>query len=112
MAKQALRGLRTVLARPVVHLQPVLVNGAAGVVVAMGGTPAAVIGFTVAEAKSVEIDAIAAPGASAGLHRPSSPASSRGSSSMRLQPGNPDVRRTCVPVALLYGYLSFHQTIA
>ena len=38
-----------------------LVNGAAGVVVAPGGNPFSVMGFTVAHGKIVEIDAIADP---------------------------------------------------
>ena len=40
---------------------PALVNGAAGVVVTVGGRPFAVMGFTVADGKIVEIDAIADP---------------------------------------------------
>jgi RNA polymerase sigma factor (sigma-70 family) len=43
------------------HLCPALVNGAAGVVVSVRGRPFAVMGFTVAEDKIVEIDAIADP---------------------------------------------------
>jgi RNA polymerase sigma factor (sigma-70 family) len=43
------------------HLSPALVNGAAGVVVTMGGRPFAVMGFIVFESKIVEIDAIADP---------------------------------------------------
>ena len=43
------------------QLRPALVNGAAGVVVSMGGRPFAVMGFTVADGKIVEIDAIADP---------------------------------------------------
>jgi RNA polymerase sigma factor (sigma-70 family) len=43
------------------HLRPVLVNGAAGVVVTVGTRPFAVMGFIVAEGKIVEIDAIADP---------------------------------------------------
>jgi hypothetical protein len=41
--------------------QPALVNGAAGVVVAPQGRPFAVIGFTVAHEKIVEIDILADP---------------------------------------------------
>jgi hypothetical protein len=37
------------------------VNGAAGVVVTVGGLPIVVMGFTVAEGKIIEIDAIADP---------------------------------------------------
>jgi RNA polymerase sigma-70 factor (ECF subfamily) len=43
------------------RLHPALVNGAAGVVVTIRGRPFAVIGFTVAEGRIVEIDAIADP---------------------------------------------------
>ncbi len=60
VARQARRGLAG-LAHPAVHLHPALVNGAAGVVVTMGGRPITVTGFTVAEGKIVEIDAIADP---------------------------------------------------
>jgi RNA polymerase sigma factor (sigma-70 family) len=42
-------------------VRPALVNGAAGVVVAPGGKPFSVMGFTVARGKIVEIDAIADP---------------------------------------------------
>lgn len=61
VARQALRGLASSLARPAVHLRPALVNGAAGVVVTMGGQPITVMGFTVAAGKIVAIDAIADP---------------------------------------------------
>jgi RNA polymerase sigma-70 factor (ECF subfamily) len=61
VANQARKGLRAWLERPVVHLRPALVNGAAGVVVTMGGRPVTVMGFTVAEGKIVEIDAVADP---------------------------------------------------
>jgi RNA polymerase sigma factor (sigma-70 family) len=57
VARQALSGLASVL--PAVQLRPALVNGAAGVVVTLRGRPITVIGFTVAEGKIVEIDAIA-----------------------------------------------------
>jgi RNA polymerase sigma factor (sigma-70 family) len=56
VARQALMG-----ALPAAHLHPALVNGAAGVVVTVGGRPFAVLGFTVAEGKIVEVDAIADP---------------------------------------------------
>jgi RNA polymerase sigma factor (sigma-70 family) len=56
VAGQALVG--TLLAA---RLHPALVNGAAGVVVTVGGRPFAVMGFTVAGGKIVEIDAIADP---------------------------------------------------
>jgi RNA polymerase sigma factor (sigma-70 family) len=56
VARQALMG-----ALPAAHLHPALVNGAAGVVVTVGGRPFAVLGFTVTEGKIVEVDAIADP---------------------------------------------------
>ena len=58
-ARQALKGLASSLARPGVQLHPAIVNGAAGVVLTMRGQPVAVMGFTVARGKIVEIDAIA-----------------------------------------------------
>jgi len=61
VAAQALRGLQAVVALPATDLRPALVNGAAGVVVAIGGRPMAVMGFIVAEGKIVEIDAVADP---------------------------------------------------
>src|SRR5947207_13467473 len=48
VARQTLRGLASSIARPVVHLRPTRVNGAAGVVVTVRGRPFAVMGFTVA----------------------------------------------------------------
>jgi RNA polymerase sigma-70 factor (ECF subfamily) len=42
-------------------IRPALVNGAAGVVITVHGRPLAVMGFTVAEGKIVEIDTIADP---------------------------------------------------
>jgi RNA polymerase sigma-70 factor (ECF subfamily) len=56
VARQAL-----MFSSPAAQLRPALVNGAAGVVVTVGGRPFAVMGFTVAEGKIVEIDAIADP---------------------------------------------------
>ena len=56
VARQALAG-----ALPAARLRPALVNGAAGVVVTVGGRPFAVLGFTVTEGRIVEIDAIADP---------------------------------------------------
>lgn len=56
VARQALLG-----ALPAAHVRPTLVNGAAGVVITVGGRPFAVMGFTVAQGKIVEIDAIADP---------------------------------------------------
>ena len=43
------------------YVRPALVNGAAGVVVAPGGRPFAVMGFTVSGGRIVEIDALADP---------------------------------------------------
>lgn len=56
VARQALVG-----AIPAAHLHPALVNGAAGVVITVRGRPFAVMGFTVAEGRILEIDAIADP---------------------------------------------------
>ncbi|HEX8968671.1 MAG TPA: sigma-70 family RNA polymerase sigma factor [Chloroflexota bacterium] len=56
VASQALKS-----AFPTAKLHPALVNGAAGVVVTLGGRPFSVLGFTVAMGKIVEIDAIADP---------------------------------------------------
>ncbi len=56
VASQAL-----MFSNPSAVLHPALVNGTAGVVVTVGGRPYAVMGFTVAGAKIVEIDAIAEP---------------------------------------------------
>jgi RNA polymerase sigma factor (sigma-70 family) len=61
VGRQAQRGLRTWLTRPIVHLHPALVSGTAGVVVSSDGQPMTVIGFTVVEGKILEIDAIADP---------------------------------------------------
>jgi RNA polymerase sigma-70 factor (ECF subfamily) len=57
VAQQSLRG-----ALPTAEIHPVLVNGAAGAVITVGGRPFAVMGFTVTGGKIVEIDAIADPG--------------------------------------------------
>jgi RNA polymerase sigma factor (sigma-70 family) len=56
VARQAFLG-----ALPAARLHPALVNGAAGVVVTVRGRPLAVMGFTVADGRIVEIDAIADP---------------------------------------------------
>ena len=56
VARQAL-----MFSNPTAHLHPARVNGVAGVVVTVAGRPFAVMGFTVAEGKIVEIDAIADP---------------------------------------------------
>jgi RNA polymerase sigma-70 factor (ECF subfamily) len=57
----AVAGQALIGARPASELHPALVNGAAGAVVTMGGRPFAVMGFTVIEARIVEIDVIADP---------------------------------------------------
>jgi RNA polymerase sigma-70 factor (ECF subfamily) len=54
VASQALLG-----AVPGAELHPALVNGAAGVVITVRGRPVAIMGFTVADDRIVEIDAIA-----------------------------------------------------
>ena len=56
VANQALIG-----AVPGAELHPALINGTAGVVITVRGRPIAVMGFTVAQGKIVEIDAIAEP---------------------------------------------------
>jgi RNA polymerase sigma-70 factor (ECF subfamily) len=61
VARQARRGLRSWLARPSIQVRPALVNGAAGVIVDVGGQPMSVMGFTVAEGRIIEIDAISDP---------------------------------------------------
>jgi RNA polymerase sigma-70 factor (ECF subfamily) len=58
---QAGRGLRSWLGRPVTQVHHAVVNGAAGVVVTMSGEPMNVMGFTIADGKIVEIDALADP---------------------------------------------------
>ncbi len=59
VARQALTGLATALRTA--QLRPALVNGAVGAVVTVRGRPVTVMGFTVAEGKIAEIDAIADP---------------------------------------------------
>jgi RNA polymerase sigma-70 factor (ECF subfamily) len=61
VTRQAGRGLRSIFVSPGVRLRPALVNGAAGVVVTADDRPMAVIGFTIADDKIVEIDAICDP---------------------------------------------------
>ena len=56
VAGQALLG-----ALPGAELHPALVNGTAGMVITVYGRPYAVMGFTVADGKIIEIDAIADP---------------------------------------------------
>jgi RNA polymerase sigma factor (sigma-70 family) len=57
----AVAGQALTHAQPSILKRPALVNGAAGVVVTMGGRPVAVMGFTVSRGKIVEIDAIIDP---------------------------------------------------
>ena len=52
---------RQARAVPGALVRPALVNGAAGVVITVGGRPFAVMGFTVVEGKIIQIDAIADP---------------------------------------------------
>ena len=56
VARQALT-----FARLALFVRPALVNGTAGVVVASGGRPFSVMGFTVRDGKIVEIDVLADP---------------------------------------------------
>jgi RNA polymerase sigma-70 factor, ECF subfamily len=59
VAAQTRKGLSSALPSAVVH--HVLVNGAAGVVITIAGRPVAVIGFTIADGKILELDSIADP---------------------------------------------------
>nr|MDQ2812101.1 RNA polymerase subunit sigma-70 [Actinomycetota bacterium] len=61
VTRQAGRGLRSLSVRPGTRVHPALVNGAAGAVVTAGGRPITVIGFTIADGKITEINAIADP---------------------------------------------------
>jgi len=56
VARQARLG-----ANPAAQIHPALVNGAAGVVITMGGRPHVVMAFTVADGKVAEIDVIGDP---------------------------------------------------
>jgi len=72
-ASMVLRGAAAVarrtleIALPTAPKRPVLVNGAAGVVIILGDRPVAILGFTVARGKIVEIDAIIDPDRLGGL---------------------------------------------
>ena len=57
----AVAGRAMVFERPAAVVRPALVNGAAGVVVTVGGQPVSVIGFTVSGGKSVQMDVMADP---------------------------------------------------
>ena len=58
---EAVAGQAIRFAMPHAELVPALVNGAAGVIVRVGGRPLSVMGFTVVDGTIVEIDAIADP---------------------------------------------------
>jgi len=66
-ASEVLRGAATVarstlaIASIAAPKHPVMVNGAAGVIITLGGQPMAVMGFTISGGKIVEIDAITDP---------------------------------------------------
>jgi RNA polymerase sigma-70 factor (ECF subfamily) len=47
--------------RPAALLQPAIVNGAAGVVVMVGGRPFSIMAFTIAGGRIVAIDVLADP---------------------------------------------------
>ena len=57
----AVAGRALVVAQPSALKRPALVNGAAGVVVTLGGQPVGVMGFTVSRGKIAEIDVIIDP---------------------------------------------------
>jgi RNA polymerase sigma-70 factor (ECF subfamily) len=61
VAAETSKGLASALLRPGTRLHPAVVNGAAGVVVSVGGRAMTVMGFTVSDGRVVEIDAIADP---------------------------------------------------
>jgi RNA polymerase sigma-70 factor (ECF subfamily) len=61
LARQSLKGLSSVLSRPSIRLEPVLVNGAAGVLVSVNDRPVTIMGFTMSGDLIVEIDSIADP---------------------------------------------------
>jgi RNA polymerase sigma factor (sigma-70 family) len=61
VARQAGRGLRSLFVNPGMTLRPALINGTAGVIVTAAERPMTVIGFTIAQGKIVEIDAISDP---------------------------------------------------
>jgi RNA polymerase sigma-70 factor (ECF subfamily) len=57
----AVAGRALMVAQPSALKRPALVNGAAGVVITLGGQPVAVMGFTVSRSKIAEIDVIIDP---------------------------------------------------
>jgi RNA polymerase sigma-70 factor (ECF subfamily) len=61
VARQALFGIRLLFDGPATVLHSVLVNGSAGVIATVDGRPLAVMSFTVAEGRIIEIDSISDP---------------------------------------------------
>lgn len=61
LARQSLKGLTSVLNRPSIRLEPVLVNGAAGALVSVNDRPMTIMGFTISGDLILEIDSIADP---------------------------------------------------
>jgi RNA polymerase sigma-70 factor (ECF subfamily) len=59
VARQALKGLASALR--VAQLTPAIVNGVAGVVITLHGRPMTLVGFTIADGRIVDINAIADP---------------------------------------------------
>jgi len=57
----AVAGRALMFERPSAQVRPALVNGAAGVVVTVGGRPVSVMGFTVSRGKIVEVNVMADP---------------------------------------------------
>ena len=68
---EAVAGRALMFASPSATLVPVLVNGAAGVMVVAGGRVVSIMGFTVVGGRVVAIDALADPDRLAGLDLPS-----------------------------------------
>lgn len=61
VADETSKGLAPALRGPAARLQPVVVNGTAGVVVLVHERPMTVIGFTISDGTIAEIDALAGP---------------------------------------------------
>jgi len=57
----AVAGQALTYANPAADVHPALVNGAAGVVVTLGGHPQAIMGFTVVDGRIVAINALVDP---------------------------------------------------
>jgi RNA polymerase sigma-70 factor, ECF subfamily len=64
----AVAGRAVMFERPAALVRPALVNGAAGVVVTVGGRPVSVMGFTVSSGRIVQIDVMADPERLVGLN--------------------------------------------